>query len=507
MSYHFSLFDLLWPILLITKMKLLSMKKQQDIHRMKQSLHEKIKSSGFMIDNYGAVVPMPQRPPAKSISRPPPPSMYDGNEKVIDLPREELDALRELESSTKVNPVIPNDPHEKGSSSRPRTSPKLGGAPPPGQLEPIPEYIPNKAKSSTDISSSSRPARSEPSRPPKIGTQSQRIGEMEDETYDTDRPEPSKSPPIPTLAKKKGKIFEENMEEEYEEERPAPKKKPAAKPSTIKKKPVEEEEQEEIETFEQDMDTIRPKSISPFQPDLADGVLVPFPEGAEDPEPLSTRDEDDYAVPIQVFGPLLIRCSLSKSFKLREWAFSEVGAQVERFLNSGNKVNSAEMENFTKAVLLIVEKGINDTREKVATASLSLWEMITKLSVRDKVNPASFFKYFDSMVPKLLQRASDTNPRTKQYAENLVSMLCQQFVSQPFSVLTMLLRPFPKKPAMPLWKHVKARVDAICRCIVEIGIEDTDRDATKNSGFNVDVSKFSFVLFSDTFLSNTNSSI
>ena len=50
-------------------------------------------------------------------------------------------------------------------------------------------------------------------------------------------------------------------------------------------------------------------------------------------------------------------------------------------------------------------------------------------------------------------------------------ILFSSFCEPPYSVLPYLLRPFPKKPTVPLAKYCKARLEVFCKVLPAIGIE------------------------------------
>ena len=131
-----------------------------------------------------------------------------------------------------------------------------------------------------------------------------------------------------------------------------------------------------------------------------------FPKGLEDPEPLSPRDEDDYNGATQIFGLIVIQCLLSKQFKLREWAMSEILRAMREMEKVGDEV--------VKAVLQIVGRTLQDSREKVSLASVGLWQTMTELTRDKTIDRLILMRSYEPLVSTLLIRCAETNPRIRQ---------------------------------------------------------------------------------------------
>ncbi|KAJ1555749.1 hypothetical protein HK405_013691, partial [Cladochytrium tenue] len=144
--------------------------------------------------------------------------------------------------------------------------------------------------------------------------------------------------------------------------------------------------------------------------DSADG------NGLPEPEPLPHDGVQDLREPIEVHGEFLVRCLLSRKFRLREWALDEVTRRLETWdslqgsagsLPSDDPVEfedrkhssrkgsmagvlkvrlswtkeapapSADRELFLRSVFPLIQKGLDDIREKVAIQALSIWDELT----------------------------------------------------------------------------------------------------------------------------------
>ncbi|KAJ3095250.1 hypothetical protein HDU97_007124 [Phlyctochytrium planicorne] len=72
--------------------------------------------------------------------------------------------------------------------------------------------------------------------------------------------------------------------------------------------------------------TMVPKKDAPNT--IAAGV-APTASGVDAPEPLTEEQSDEHEKLIRIFGAFVVRCILSRQFKLREWAFEEVSKRLE----------------------------------------------------------------------------------------------------------------------------------------------------------------------------------
>ncbi|KAJ3128714.1 hypothetical protein HK098_003706 [Nowakowskiella sp. JEL0407] len=197
-----------------------------------------------------------------------------------------------------------------------------------------------------------------------------------------------------------------------------------------------------------------------------------FPPELEDPEILTPSQIEQNDACIATYGMFIVQCLLSRQFKLREWAMTEVSKCIEEWNTHYEKLEKGEMkeedeglnkkfkggekerekgksfvdkETFVAGSISVVKIGLNDAREKSATLSVALWDQITRVSIARRIPTAVVFRNYETLLPLLLTRACDMNTRIKQACSNLVITLTIAYGKQPHGVFRYLLQPI----AMP----------------------------------------------------------
>ncbi|KAJ3329688.1 hypothetical protein HDU76_007381, partial [Blyttiomyces sp. JEL0837] len=254
------------------------------------------------------------------------------------------------------------------------------------------------------------------------------------------------------------------------------------------------------------------------------------PPGLDDPERLSEQQKDEFEEAIEVYGEFLMRCILSRQFKLREWALEEVSKRLEvwqrkhgigdkledldkvgksklhaRKMDEGHEDDVEETiriswtketpakpvddQTFISATFTLIRIGVDDTREKVVILAISVWDQLTRLSVKLQLAPQFVFRFLDTLFPNLLVKASDMNPRIKQGCMDLIVTLAEAYHVMPHSIFKYLVKPIQTKPgAVAAWRPAKARLEALLRVIEVFKVDDAkDREASKDgSGLTVE---------------------
>lgn len=125
-----------------------------------------------------------------------------------------------------------------------------------------------------------------------------------------------------------------------------------------------------------------PLPAQPVSPSSNISNRLALPPGFENPEPIPEHLMSDYALPNDAFGQLLIRCLLGKQFGLREWAMGEIMKMVEERATKGKgrlkADDSVDINTFVEAVYQIIQASLGDSREKVVTGGIALWERVTR---------------------------------------------------------------------------------------------------------------------------------
>ncbi|KAJ3417258.1 hypothetical protein HDV05_005714 [Chytridiales sp. JEL 0842] len=312
------------------------------------------------------------------------------------------------------------------------------------------------------------------------------------------------------------------------------------------------------------------------------------PGDPDDPEQLSEEQMEHYQHVITVYGSFLVRCLLSKQFKLREKALEDVakrldiwdrrqrrlpgvhrsenskkhsrrgrsldsrdgengkersrsrkrgksegrsksrdeegkksvsfnkktrGSSKKHISHSGDESNlsdddqetvrvswtkevpakSVDKDEFVNATFVIVQKGIDDTREKVTMLALSVWDQLTLSLV---------FKFMDSMFPPLLLKASDMNPRIKQGCMDLAASITDAYHTQPYTTVKYLLKPLTtKKGTIPPWRYAKVRLEVLHRAIKDYGVDDA------HEGYETGLTVASVMAFTEPQLHDKNAEV
>ncbi|KAJ3070955.1 hypothetical protein HDU98_006027 [Podochytrium sp. JEL0797] len=277
----------------------------------------------------------------------------------------------------------------------------------------------------------------------------------------------------------------------------------------------------------------------PILPNVSGYSLPPVDTPADTsalgaPEELSDELKDKYAVLIQVYGPFLAACILSgRQFKLREQALEDVVVRVEAWrtnhaarkkgkkkeegkveappvvpvkekvrIDWSKEVDAPEVdkETFVEATFMVVERGLDDSREKAISLALALWELLTKTCVSRDISKLIVFRHLDTLFPSLLLKAGHMNPRVKQGCLDLVVLLAKSYHTIPHSVIKFLLKP-PKPTASP--RYTISRLDALHLVLMKLGVDDMKQLDNSGSGLTIK----SAMLFAEPHLHNKTTEI
>ncbi|TPX70445.1 hypothetical protein SpCBS45565_g01833 [Spizellomyces sp. 'palustris'] len=280
------------------------------------------------------------------------------------------------------------------------------------------------------------------------------------------------SPPVPALLRASQRNpFEDHLSpSDLQVQSSPPISKPAPKKrSPVKSKPPERPPSPPVPAHKSHQQQQAP--LSPRSDPILGGSILP--PGFDAPEPIPDHLAVDFALPIDAFGPLLIRCLLGRQFGLREWAMGEmIGKVEERGKEPGKGDNTMDINSFVDAVFQIVQSSLDDSREKAITGAVSLLEKVHGLCTNQRVPPAVIFRHFDTIVPLLLAKAGDMNPRA---CSDIIITLVKSYNESPFTIYPYALRPpESKKGATPHWKVFKGRLDLLHQLIDECGLDDSE---------------------------------
>ena len=91
-----------------------------------------------------------------------------------------------------------------------------------------------------------------------------------------------------------------------------------------------------------------------------------------------------------------------------------------------------------------------------------------------------------SIIPVLLAKTADMNPRIKQTATDLILILAKRFHAPPLSVVTVVVGQKPLK-VIQNYRHAKARVDLVRTLITELGVAGSAKASDENDGVDISV--------------------
>lgn len=211
----------------------------------------------------------------------------------------------------------------------------------------------------------------------------------------------------------------------------------------------------------------------------------------DEPEELTADQRREFELPIHVFGERVIACLLSKKFRLREYALTQVTRRVEgrdQGEEADDEDSDAERDgevddgrwrrrmhpkdvdkvSLSKATFPVIQEGLNDSRERVSIQALALWESLTTFCVDNLVPTPNIYRNLEQTLHFLLNKTADMNPRIKQPAIDLIVNLSNAYRSPPCAVLPLVVHKHTK--AIQNHKQAKARVELVKRLVEEFGV-------------------------------------
>ncbi|KAJ3056378.1 hypothetical protein HK097_007215 [Rhizophlyctis rosea] len=116
---------------------------------------------------------------------------------------------------------------------------------------------------------------------------------------------------------------------------------------------------------------------------------------------------------------------------------------------------------------------LGDSREKMIVGVLGLWARLAAANETAKIAPNVYFHYYAEMVPALLLRAADPNPRVKQSATALVKSLATGHHQEPFNICPYVQKSTDKKiggSGATHWRHAQARLELVQWMVANFGV-------------------------------------
>ncbi|CAG8437416.1 7595_t:CDS:10, partial [Acaulospora morrowiae] len=198
------------------------------------------------------------------------------------------------------------------------------------------------------------------------------------------------------------------------------------------------------------------------------------------PEELSDLARVAFSLSIQYFGEYVVACLLSKKFLLRDSALVDVTKRVDVNYGDGKDVEGIDKLALIKATFQIIQEAMNDCREKLTLATLSLWETLTDFCNYHQVPTSNTWKLVEQNYDLLFSKISDSNSRIKQSATNFFCYLAKTYRNPNHSILSLALKP-AKTSSQPL-KTAKAKVELVSKLIEEFGISVNQKSKIDREG-------------------------
>ncbi|CAG8567618.1 5539_t:CDS:10 [Ambispora gerdemannii] len=197
-------------------------------------------------------------------------------------------------------------------------------------------------------------------------------------------------------------------------------------------------------------------------------VIPPVVDDDDELEDLSDLGRSAFALSVSMFGDRIVACLLSKKFKWRETALTEVIQRLDVTQGKGYDIEGVDKVTMVKAAFQVLQEGFTDSREKLTLQTITLWEALTNFALHHQVPQSSTSKLIEKNFPSLFAKMSDTNPRIKQHATDLFVMLAKTYRSPNQTVVSLVLKPSHSQTQLP--KQAKAKVEIITRLVEEFGI-------------------------------------
>lgn len=124
------------------------------------------------------------------------------------------------------------------------------------------------------------------------------------------------------------------------------------------------------------------------------------------PEPLDEKSENEYALPISIFGLNVITSVLSPYFGNRETGLKALIEQLPCKLD--------QPELVVKAAFQMINYVSSDIREKSNTLYCELYRITLEFAVAKSISGTMILPLIATTFPSLLNKAGDSNPRIKE---------------------------------------------------------------------------------------------
>jgi hypothetical protein len=176
---------------------------------------------------------------------------------------------------------------------------------------------------------------------------------------------------------------------------------------------------------------------------------------------LSDSNRIKFSGCILLFGDDTLTLCLSKTWKFRKEGIE----RLQLFISKSRDDPTNACACIYKILLILFD----DSREQSLRSSINLF---TSTLAYSKTNHASnsLVHQVGLLIPALLLKTADMNPRTSALATEAIYTTCDMYHENP-SLLPLILLSDSSKPLASLgWKHTKCRLDIIQKLVSRYGV-------------------------------------
>ncbi|KAI9209013.1 uncharacterized protein BJ171DRAFT_173307 [Polychytrium aggregatum] len=235
-----------------------------------------------------------------------------------------------------------------------------------------------------------------------------------------------------------------------------------------------------------------PKALSnsPIEPSLPGERDTSRHYGNQGREHMLTEmQKEELSMALEIYGEEQVSNLVSKKFALRESALQYASQHLEDIFKRYAELDQRaapsrglvskqpkQLETTIGATFQFVQVGIRDSRERSLLLTLSLLEQLTRICDSLGVSTGYSFKFVEKLIPTLLIKCADMNPRIQHACSDLMMSLGAAYRQGSSSIMPQLMRPFQGK--VSLWRVVKSRLDLVRRMLLEFGLGSTSDSAS-----------------------------
>ena len=162
---------------------------------------------------------------------------------------------------------------------------------------------------------------------------------------------------------------------------------------------------------------------------------------------------------------------MSSNFQHREEGLVATAQFLETVRDSNLDYNWDEISGASFQILGFVN---SDSREKSHGLMCNLYISLFALCGLKGYPVATLLPYLNDLLPYILNKTADINPRIRQRSIDLVMAIVEIFHTPDLNILPVLIKPYASTSLHSIpWKHVKARLDLTSNLLELYGSSDS----------------------------------